>query len=54
VNTLLEHRKRFDWFFYPNEAHGLRQPQAKVDYYRRIAEFFDRHLSKTAVASSQP
>lgn len=54
VNVLLEHRKRFDWFFYPNEAHGFRQPQAKEDYYRRIAEFFDRHLSRPSAPSSQP
>jgi dipeptidyl aminopeptidase/acylaminoacyl peptidase len=44
VNQLLEKRKPVDWFFYPNEPHGMRQPQAREDYYRRIKAFFDRHL----------
>jgi dipeptidyl aminopeptidase/acylaminoacyl peptidase len=53
VNKLLEHRKSFEWFFYPNEPHGMRQPQAREDYYRRIFDFFERHLKQTAQATSE-
>ncbi|MDW7761954.1 MAG: alpha/beta fold hydrolase [Acidobacteriota bacterium] len=45
VNELLKYRKSFDWYFYPNEPHGMRQPQSREDYYRRIAHFFSRHLN---------
>ena len=46
VNELLRHgRTTFDWIFYPDEAHGIRGPQARSDYFRRIAEYLDRHLT---------
>ncbi len=52
VNVLLERRKQFEWFFYPNEPHGFRQPQAREDYYRRIAGFLARHLADASGQSS--
>jgi dipeptidyl aminopeptidase/acylaminoacyl peptidase len=52
VNALLEDGKPVDWFFYPNEAHGFRQPQAREDYYRRIADFLKRCLHDGAVAAT--
>ena len=48
INKLVEKRLPVEWLFYPNEPHGFRQPQAKEDYYRRIAEFLDRHLQPAA------
>lgn len=45
VNRLLELRKPVEWVFYPNEPHGFRQPQAREDYYRRIAAFLDQHVA---------
>ena len=46
VNELLRHgRTTFEWIFYPDEAHGIRGPQARSDYFRRIAQYLDRHLA---------
>ena len=45
VNELLAHgRTSFEWIFYPDEAHGIRGPRARSDYYRRIADYLDRYL----------
>lgn len=45
VNELLAHgRTTFEWIFYPDEAHGIRGPRTRSDYYRRIAEYLDRYL----------
>ena len=53
VNELLAHgRTTFDWIFYPDEAHGIRGPRARSDYYRRIAEYLDRYLVVTPGAAS--
>jgi dipeptidyl aminopeptidase/acylaminoacyl peptidase len=52
VNELLEHRKTtFDWVFYPNEAHGIRHPATRADYYRRMAEYLDRYLQSPRAAA---
>ncbi len=48
VNELLAHgRTTFEWIFYPDEAHGIRGPRARSDYYRRIADYLDRYLVVT-------
>jgi dipeptidyl aminopeptidase/acylaminoacyl peptidase len=39
---------RVEWYFYPNEPHGFRTPEGREDYFRKIAEFLDRHLGPTA------
>ena len=53
VNELLRHgRTTFEWIFYPDEAHGIRGPQARSDYFRRIAEYLDRHLTATPGTAS--
>jgi len=53
VNELLAHgRTTFEWIFYPDEAHGIRGPRARSDYYRRIAEYLDRYLSAEPAAAS--
>ncbi len=45
VNELLAHgRTTFEWIFYPDEAHGIRGPRARSDYYRRIADYLNRYL----------
>ncbi len=45
VNELIENGKdMFEWIFYPNEPHGIRDPPARLDYFRRIAEYLDRYL----------
>lgn len=51
VNELLAHgRTTFEWIFYPDEAHGIRGPRTRSDYYRRIAEYLDRYLREEPVA----
>ena len=53
VNELLAHgRTTFEWIFYPDEAHGIRGPRARSDYYRRIAEYLDRYLKAGPTAAS--
>jgi len=53
VNELLAHgRTTFEWIFYPDEAHGIRGPRARSDYYRRIAEYLDRYLRAEPAAAS--
>ena len=53
VNELLAHgRTTFEWIFYPDEAHGIRGPRARSDYYRRIAEYLDRYLKAGPAAAS--
>jgi dipeptidyl aminopeptidase/acylaminoacyl peptidase len=53
VNKLLELRRPVEWFFYPNEPHGFQQPQAREDYYRRIAAFLERHLQAPAAKAGE-
>jgi len=53
VNELLAHgRTTFEWIFYPDEAHGIRGPRARSDYFRRIAEYLDRYLLVAPSAAS--
>ena len=53
VNELLAHgRTTFEWIFYPDEAHGIRGPRARADYYRRIAEYLDRYLRTAPTPAS--
>ncbi|MBI4535783.1 MAG: S9 family peptidase, partial [Ignavibacteriae bacterium] len=44
VEKLQKGGKRFEMMMYPSEAHAFTQPESWYDEYRRIAEFFDRHL----------
>ena len=44
VDELERHHKVYDLVIYPDEAHGLADPAHKLDSYRRIVSFFDRHL----------
>ena len=53
VNELLAHgRTTFEWIFYPDEAHGIRGPRARSDYYRRIDEYLARYLLVAPGAAS--
>ncbi len=36
--------KEFDHHSYPTEGHGFRDPANRVDMYRRLEQFFERHL----------
>jgi dipeptidyl aminopeptidase/acylaminoacyl peptidase len=44
VEALERHGKEFESKSYPGEGHGFRNPENQVDLYRRLEEFFDRHL----------
>ena len=44
VEELERHGKEFETKTYPTEAHGFRNPDNRIDTYRRLEEFFQRHL----------
>jgi dipeptidyl aminopeptidase/acylaminoacyl peptidase len=47
VQRLIELKKGgWDCHLYPTEGHGVGQESGRYDFYRRTAEFFDRHLRK--------
>jgi dipeptidyl aminopeptidase/acylaminoacyl peptidase len=46
VHKLQKAGKKFELMVYPEEAHSFTEPEAWLDEYARIEEFFDRHLKK--------
>jgi dipeptidyl aminopeptidase/acylaminoacyl peptidase len=44
VDKLQKSGKQFDLMVYPTESHSFTGPESWYDEYRRIDEFFDRHL----------
>ncbi len=44
VQELERLEKEYESAFYPDEAHGLADPAHKLDCYKRIMNFLDRHL----------
>ena len=44
VEALKKHGKQFERKSYPNEPHGFRNPANRVDMYKRLESFLDRHL----------
>ncbi len=44
VEALKRHGKPFESKSYPGEPHGFRNPANRVDMYRRLEAFLDRHL----------
>jgi len=44
VKKLQKSGKTFEMMMYPTEAHSFTEPESWYDEYRRIDEFFDRHL----------
>ncbi len=44
VSLLEKHGKTFESKSYPNEPHGFRRAENRIDMYRRLEAFFDRHL----------
>jgi dipeptidyl aminopeptidase/acylaminoacyl peptidase len=44
VQRLIELEKTFDVMYYPIERHNFRTESSRFDYYRRVANHFDRHL----------
>jgi dipeptidyl aminopeptidase/acylaminoacyl peptidase len=44
VEALEKHGKKFEKKSYPNEPHGFRDPANRVDMYKRLESFLDRHL----------
>lgn len=44
VHALQKAGKKFDVMMYPAESHSFTEPESWFDEYRRIDEFFDRHL----------
>jgi dipeptidyl aminopeptidase/acylaminoacyl peptidase len=44
VAELRKHGKEFESKSYPNEPHGFRNPDNRIDLYRRLEQFFDQRL----------
>jgi dipeptidyl aminopeptidase/acylaminoacyl peptidase len=44
VEILERHGKVFEAKSYPDEPHGFRNPQNRIDMYQRLEAFFDKHL----------
>jgi dipeptidyl aminopeptidase/acylaminoacyl peptidase len=44
VQELERLKKEYEAAFYPDEAHGLADPAHRLDCYKRIMSFLDRHL----------
>ncbi len=44
VEELERHGKEFETRSYPEEGHGFRNPENRIDMYTRLQGFFDRHL----------
>jgi dipeptidyl aminopeptidase/acylaminoacyl peptidase len=44
VEILKKHGKTFESRSYPGEPHGFRNPENRIDMYKRLEAFFDRYL----------
>jgi dipeptidyl aminopeptidase/acylaminoacyl peptidase len=45
VEELVKHGVEYEAYTYP-EGHGFRDPQNRIDLYRRVEEWFARHLGQ--------
>lgn len=43
----IRHGKEYEYVYYRDEPHGFQDPDHILDYYRRMLDFFDRHLKPT-------
>ena len=48
VELLKKHGKTFESKSYPNEPHGFRNPANRIDMYRRLEAFFEKHLKSAS------
>lgn len=48
VVELEKHGKEFETRTYPDEGHGFRNPDNRIDMYQRLEQFFRRHLGSCA------
>ncbi|MGA9143463.1 MAG: LpqB family beta-propeller domain-containing protein [Candidatus Acidiferrales bacterium] len=46
VEKLQQYHKVFEFFHYPNEQHGIRQPDNFVDAYSRVEAWFEKYLKE--------
>ncbi|HSR53990.1 MAG TPA: prolyl oligopeptidase family serine peptidase [Acidobacteriota bacterium] len=44
VQRLIEMEKDFEVMFYPSERHVIEDPDSRLDYRKRVRDFFGRHL----------
>jgi len=49
VQRFIEEEREFEVMYYPVERHNFAYEAGRFDYYRRVAEFFRRHLLGEAV-----
>ena len=46
IQKLIDAGKDFDVMVYPKDVHGFHRDETQIDFYRRIAEYFQNHLGR--------
>ncbi len=52
-DALTKNGKDLTWVVYGDEAHGIFKPENRVDLYRRIEAFLDKHIGAGAAAAAK-
>ena len=47
-NAVMRTNKNVDWVEYPDEGHGWGLEKNRIDFYRRVEKFLDRHIGSGA------
>jgi len=50
VRALIDAGKDFDFMVYPQKEHGIAGSADRTHLYRKMTEFFDRHLKGNGAA----
>ena len=43
--ALDDHKKPYEWVVYTAEGHGFNKRENRIDYYKRIEAFLQKHLT---------
>jgi dipeptidyl aminopeptidase/acylaminoacyl peptidase len=43
-DALLKNGKQVEWLLYPDEGHGFRRTENRIDFWRRAESFLSKHL----------
>jgi dipeptidyl-peptidase-4 len=54
VRALIDAGKDFDLVIFPRKEHGIAGSVDRVHLYKKMSDFFDRHLKGVAAAASPP
>jgi dipeptidyl aminopeptidase/acylaminoacyl peptidase len=48
LDAVKPHNKQVEWIDYPNEGHGWRLPQNRIDFWSRVEKFLDKNIGSGA------